>query len=44
MLGLANPSGKKRPMKEWVQVPFEFKTEWMKFAQSALTYVQSQQK
>ncbi len=41
---LWDTSGKKRPMKEGVQVPFEFKTKWMKLAQSELNYVQSQQK
>lgn len=37
---LFDPSGKNRPMKEWVQVPFDYKKDWQKFAQSALEYVE----
>jgi hypothetical protein len=33
-----DPSGK-RPMKEWVQVPFEHKDKWADFAEAALEYV-----
>jgi hypothetical protein len=36
---LFDPSGKKRPMKEWVQVSFEHKDKWQKFAKAALKYV-----
>ena len=36
---LFDPSGKKRPMKEWVQVPFKYSKEWGKFAKEALAYV-----
>ncbi len=36
---LFDPSGKKRPMKEWVQVPHDNKDKWDKFAKSALKYV-----
>lgn len=36
-----DPSGKKRPMKEWVQVPFTSKENWQKFAKEALEYVKS---
>jgi len=36
---LFDPSGKKRPMKEWVQVPFVHKKHWKKFAQEAMSYV-----
>lgn len=38
---LFDPSGKKRPMKEWVQVPFDYKNQWSTFAQAALKYVKS---
>jgi len=36
---LFDPSGKKRPMKEWVQVPYDYKDEWLRFAQAAVEYV-----
>ncbi len=36
---LFDPSGKKRPMKEWVQVPFNFQDKWKKFAKEAMKYV-----
>lgn len=36
---LFDPSGKKRPMKEWVQVSFDYKSEWTKFAKEAAKYV-----
>ncbi|UTW66337.1 hypothetical protein KFE94_17055 [bacterium SCSIO 12643] len=36
---LFDPSGKNRPMKEWVQVPYDYKDEWLKFAHSAVAYV-----
>lgn len=36
---LFDPSGKKRPMKEWVQVPFEHKDKWEKYAKAALKYL-----
>lgn len=36
---LFDPSGKKRPMKEWVQVPFDYNEHWKKFAQEAMKYV-----
>jgi hypothetical protein len=38
---LFDPSGKKRPMKEWVQVSFDYKEKWLKFAKAALKYVNS---
>lgn len=36
---LFDPSGKNRPMKEWVQVPFHYQENWPHFAQEALKYV-----
>lgn len=36
---LFDPSGKKRPMKEWVQVPSNHQECWTHFAQSAYNYV-----
>src|SRR5262245_22073736 len=38
---LFDPSGKKRPMKEWVQVSFDHSDKWTKFAKEALKYVKS---
>ncbi len=36
---LFDPSEKNRPMKEWVQVPFEYKEKWKKFAEKSSEYV-----
>jgi hypothetical protein len=36
---LFDPSGKKRPMKEWVQVPYIYSDKWKKFAKAAFDYV-----
>lgn len=36
---LFDPSGKKRPMKEWVQLPFDYSNDWAEYAQSAMEYV-----
>jgi hypothetical protein len=35
---LFDPSGKGRPMKEWVQLPYVSHSEWDGFARSALAY------
>lgn len=36
---LFDPSGKKRPMKEWVQVPFDYHDKWELYAKAAMEYV-----
>jgi hypothetical protein len=36
---LFDPSGKKRPMKEWVQLPGMHSAQWEKLAKAALKYV-----
>jgi len=36
---LFDPSGKKRPMKEWVQLPYENMKHWKKLSASAADYV-----
>jgi hypothetical protein len=36
---LFDPSGKKRPMKEWIQVPYKYKDSWNKYAKEAMKYV-----
>jgi hypothetical protein len=38
---LFDPSGKKRPMKEWVQVPYTHKAKWEELAKEALSYVKA---
>ncbi len=38
---LFDPSKKNRAMKEWVQVPFEYKNLWEKFSHQAYNYVKS---
>lgn len=38
---LFDPSGKHRPMKEWVQVPGDYADKWEAFAKAALEYVGS---
>ena len=39
---LFDPSGKKRQMKEWVQVPFQYSDKWKVFAVEAAEYVRTQ--
>ena len=39
---LFDPSGKKRPMKEWVQVSTINANKWEKYAEEALKYVEIQ--
>jgi urate oxidase len=36
---LFDPSGKNRPMKEWVQIPFKYADEWDTYAIAACEYV-----
>ena len=36
---LFDPSGKKRPMKEWIQVPIDYSENWTEYAESAMEYV-----
>lgn len=38
---LFDPSGKKRLMKEWIQVPYSENKHWKKLAAAALEYVDS---
>jgi hypothetical protein len=38
---LFDPSGKGRPMKEWVQVAFTHKTQWPALAKASVSYVKS---
>ena len=40
---LFDPSGRNRPMKEWVQVPSTHQERWAELAQLAKTYVESLQ-
>ena len=36
---LFDPTGKNRPMREWVQVPFDYADRWAAFARAAQAYV-----
>lgn len=37
-----DPSGRNRPMKEWVQVPADYSDKWAGFATEAVDYVVAQ--
>ena len=37
---LFDPSGKKRPMKDWLQVPAEYSAHWATRAKQALKFVE----
>jgi len=37
---LFDPSGKNRPMKEWVQVPFDYNHLWLGFATESKQFVE----
>lgn len=39
---LFDPSGKNRPMKEWIQVPYDYKDKWNNFAEKAAEYILQQ--
>jgi hypothetical protein len=41
---LFDPSGKKRPMKDWLQVPFDYKKDWEKLARQAAGFVEENEK
>ena len=38
---LFDPSGKNRPMKAWVQIPYIHKEQWLKFAKCAAVFVET---
>ncbi len=38
-----DPSGKKRPMKDWLQVPSEFSNDWPILAKQAFDFVESKE-
>lgn len=40
---LFDPSGKNRPMKEWVQLPYKHQARWVHFARAAFDYVSAGQ-
>ena len=37
---LFDPSGKNRPMKEWVQISCKHSNQWAKYAEEAIKYVE----
>lgn len=36
-----DPSGKKRPMKDWIQIPTEYQEDWKTLAQQAMAFVEA---
>lgn len=38
---LFDPSGKKRPFKDWIQLSYDYKEEWKDFAHQALKFISS---
>lgn len=38
-----DPSGKKRPMKDWLQVPSEFDADWLSLALESMEFVNANQ-
>lgn len=34
-----DPSGKNRPMKDWIQIPFEHKKDWLKLSKQAANFL-----
>ena len=38
---LFDPTGKNRPMKEWVQVPYDYNDKWLEFAKNSKEFVTS---
>jgi hypothetical protein len=38
---LWDPSGKKRPMKDWLQVPNEFHIDWKDLAIQAISFIET---
>lgn len=40
---LLDPSGQKRPTKEWVQLSYIHKDKWSKYARAAMDYVKASQ-
>lgn len=37
-----DPSGKGRPMKDWIQIPIDYETAWMELAILALEFTEAQ--
>lgn len=36
-----DPSGKNRPMKDWLSVPFDFQSDWISLAEQSLEQLKS---
>lgn len=41
---LFDPSGKKRPMKDWLQVPYDYNKDWTKLAKQAAGFIEANEK